>query len=122
MPLLIICAVCLTGYAADTYVPRLSDKEYGELAVAAEAYSRKQQPVPEPIQRLKPIEVYYHMANVVIALHRDGHEEHGYYIHTGLSSNIPTPNIGAWRDWTLTEVKSPAIPSLDTIYEYSRRR
>jgi hypothetical protein len=115
-------AACLVGCAVGNYAPRLSDKEYEELALAAETYSKNRAPLPEPIRRLRPVDAHYYLANVVIVMQRDAHEERGYLIHTGLSSILPDPGAQQWKGWNLKEIKSPSIPSLDIIYEYSRSR
>ena len=111
---------------AKYYVPRLSDWDYKELAIWAEGYSRKRQRMPEHVQRLKPLKIYFHARNGVVALHRDTVEEHGFYMVTGLSSTTPTAPTGnankePWKDWTLNVVSSPSIPSSVRVYEYSRK-
>jgi hypothetical protein len=100
----------------------LSDAELKELVLAANDMAIKGGPLPDKImRRLKPVKVYGDRANLVIALHRDAHEEGGYYVVPLISSFRPG---GAEGEWTWKQVKVEGLEAMfsDSVYEYFRKR
>jgi hypothetical protein len=122
--ILMLCILCLEGCASNRHTVALSASQCEELWVAANMeLSRpgnmdlasgeyRRAAWPKPIQRLRPIAVYSHLANVVIVLSRDAHVERGYYVILAISSFIPMKNNSEWS-WKRIG---------DNVYEYVRTR
>ena len=115
---LILSILWLTGCASHSHIARLSDREYLELVKAGYDFALESQPVPEPIQKLRPIQVYYFRGNVVIALQKNAHEERGYYIVPPVSSYNPCLED---QEWTLKPLNIPN-EYFSAIYEYCRKK
>lgn len=73
--------------------------------------------LPEPIPRLKPVEVYYDYGNLVIALSRNGLEERGYYFQWGWSSESP---VGS-KKWNVKLINGAETANPGVVYEYRRK-
>ncbi|HVV72471.1 MAG TPA: hypothetical protein VHI52_13395 [Verrucomicrobiae bacterium] len=99
----------------------LPGKDLRELVKAANDFAMFGTPIPEDLtRRLKPVEVYYDLANVVFALSRDAHEETGYYVVTPISSFLPAGEARGFR-WQQLDVS--AVPGVYSgIYLYHRNR
>jgi outer membrane murein-binding lipoprotein Lpp len=114
-----LCVLWLGGCASRDRIAQMSDHDYQELVAAGNDFALKSYPVPEAIQRLRPVQVYYYRANVIIALHRDAHEERGYYIVPIVSSY--DPRFGEDPEWTLKPLEISNVYS-GNIYEYWRKK
>jgi hypothetical protein len=100
----------------------LSGAELKELVMEVNETAMKGGSLPDSILRkLKPVEVYNHLGNCVIALQRNAQEERGYYVVALVSSYRPFRDEGGW---TWNQVKSPALEGFfsDSVYEYCRKR
>jgi hypothetical protein len=98
-------------------IPSLSPKQCEELIRAGNEMAMKGGAAPEPISRLKPLEVYDDRGNIIIALRRSireeqgrrvCYEEQGYCVEPGVSSYIPTND----EHWTFRPLDSR------WLYEY----
>jgi hypothetical protein len=106
----------------DSTIPRrLSDDELRDLVNAANKLAMFGTPFPDHVlQRMKPVEIYNDLCNVVVALHRDAHEEQGYYIATLISSYLPA---GHERGFTWERVDVSRVPGIySDVYVYRRAR
>jgi hypothetical protein len=109
----------LVGCASRGRIARLSDHDYQQLVMAGNDFALKSEPIPTAIQKLRPVQVYYYRANVVIALRRHAHGERGYYIVPLVSSY--DPRFGEDPEWTLRPLDITGVYS-GAIYEYYRKR
>lgn len=92
-----VCGIWLCGCASRRPIPHLSDTQCREIADAANTLAHKGRPLPDAVKRLKPVEVYYDLGNVVIALYKDDREERGFYYKPNISSHRREAN---GPDWT----------------------
>jgi hypothetical protein len=99
----------------------LSDSEFQDLAMAANRLALSGDSLPDRlVRRLEPVEVYHDLANVVVALYRDAHEERGYYIVPAWISYLPANDRPGWT-WERLTLNSPQDIYSFGLYEYSRR-
>ena|SRR5215471_4579502 len=98
-------------------IPLLSPKQREELIMAGNEMALRGGAAPEPISRLKPLEVYYDRGIVVIALRRSireeqgrrvCYEEQGYCVEPSVSSHLLTND----EHWTFRPLDSR------WLYEY----
>jgi hypothetical protein len=95
------------------------NNELRELVNAANDFSMFGKPFPDHLlQRVKPVEIYNDLANVVVALHREAHEEQGYYIVTPISSYLPAGHDGGFSCERIDV--SGSYPNF--VYVYRRTR
>lgn len=112
------CAGLLCGCANTGGVPHLSDYRCQRLVTDVDQLEMAGGPLPESIQRLKPVQIYGDHGNVVIALHRDNQGEQGFYIVPTTSSF--DPRYKPRPDWTF-KLEDPTDPYADNLFEYSRK-
>ena len=103
-------------------IPRpLSDTEVRDMVNAANQLAMFGTPFPNSVlQRIKPVEIYNDLANVVVALHREAHEEQGYYIVTPISSYLPAGHDRGFSWERLDFSQAPGI--FPDVYVYRRTR
>jgi hypothetical protein len=104
----------------------LTKDEIQDLYFAAYDLASKGGGLPVPIQKLNPLEVYYHQANIVIALQRDSYEERGYYVVPAISSFYPfftaEPESSLWPGPSYSEWGWKPIDESKWVFEYTLKR
>jgi len=124
---LILGVLCLGGCVNKPQMIGLSAKQHLDLAKAVNDWANSPRATipgserdwPAEIRRLRPLAVYSHVANVVIVLSRDAHEERGYYVVPWISSYLPNPFEPEWK-WKSISVGDSLYNGL--LYEYLRTR
>jgi hypothetical protein len=122
---IILGAICLTGCVSPRQGIRMSQGERQRLSWAVEDWllDYPHKDWPAEIRRLRPIEVYYHMANVCIVLSRDATTDSGVCVMPTASSNIPgCVHEAGWsykylgdRVWEYEWIHAPNMPLEPTV-------